>query len=764
MWQNFFKPWLLLLFVGLTTVFLVQILEFPFHKDFSRFKTLFLPLLLLSGSIYLLLGVPFLSLIFGLFQGLGRFVQFFRRHVFLLSFLPFLVLLYLFQYEAIYNAQLTVKPLYHIILPLTLLALFLLCLKKSFRPYVAVIAPALLILMSFGRVLHFSTPTWNAKLAKSESQPNVLLLIADTLRRDHTTMYGYERDTTPFLASLANESMVFDDVLSPSAWTKPAMASLLTSRYLEQDRILIGPLPVQWSGMRLPEFFHRAGYQTALLTSNPNTGSYFEATRGQKWIVQATPPRHFALESFVYPKLLHRFLRVKDFLKHRNAVLHMEQFQKHLGFHSAKELSQFKFGQLDSQNISQAEAQDHRKLAKGYMRAFSMSTIRIRKRFPNFRRKYMVPLMDNVYRGILKFSYITLEGAQGRIEDHWIDDAGLSENFFEWYENQYDDKRPFFVHMQYMGPHTPYREQPPYYLPYFDKTSGLDMEIPPNQHTLPGQGVKRLPADKHHNLIANYNDAIRITDANIKRVINFLKAKGELANTIIVFASDHGEAFHEHGIYGHMYSLHAEVVNVPMFVYYPKKIKPGRSDLPASLVDIFPTLISVANLDKYRVKAGNLEGMPLINSDGVLTDSAAFRDRIRYAITRTSFNPNRGKEKEPYGGQKKKKPHKKVEAIHRMVVKNNHKLVEEIDGSKRRAFLFALDNPHEERVETNINNPEVAALYQYFRPLPQEYLDANEPDVQNHPEDPEPRDDSHKKNNEGRHGQDPVALRQKLQN
>jgi arylsulfatase A-like enzyme len=63
------------------------------------------------------------------------------------------------------------------------------------------------------------------------SSRGVVVVSIDTLRRDHVSLYGYPRRTTPGLELLARESVVFDDAVSTSSWTLPAHASLLTSTY-----------------------------------------------------------------------------------------------------------------------------------------------------------------------------------------------------------------------------------------------------------------------------------------------------------------------------------------------------------------------------------------------------------------------------------------------------------------------------------------------------------------------------------------------------
>jgi arylsulfatase A-like enzyme len=61
--------------------------------------------------------------------------------------------------------------------------------------------------------------------------PNIVLLLIDTLRRDHVGTYGYERDTTPFIDELARNGVVFERAVAQAPWTTPSMASLWTSRY-----------------------------------------------------------------------------------------------------------------------------------------------------------------------------------------------------------------------------------------------------------------------------------------------------------------------------------------------------------------------------------------------------------------------------------------------------------------------------------------------------------------------------------------------------
>jgi len=60
------------------------------------------------------------------------------------------------------------------------------------------------------------------------SKPNIVLIVIDTLRQDHLGCYGYHRNTSPNIDSLAASGIVFKNVQAQSSWTLPAMASMMT--------------------------------------------------------------------------------------------------------------------------------------------------------------------------------------------------------------------------------------------------------------------------------------------------------------------------------------------------------------------------------------------------------------------------------------------------------------------------------------------------------------------------------------------------------
>lgn len=70
---------------------------------------------------------------------------------------------------------------------------------------------------------------------------NVILVVLDSLRADHLSCYGYERQTTPTIDHLARHGLLWEQAYSTCSWTKPSVASLLSGLYPSEHGVLKGP-------------------------------------------------------------------------------------------------------------------------------------------------------------------------------------------------------------------------------------------------------------------------------------------------------------------------------------------------------------------------------------------------------------------------------------------------------------------------------------------------------------------------------------------
>ena len=108
----------------------------------------------------------------------------------------------------------------------------------------------------------------------------VILFVADTLRRDHSSPYAYQRATAPNLAALSDEGARFDDVNAQASWTKVAIPSLLTGLYPSTHGVLDFPDRLPASAETLAESFRDAGYATLSLSSIAFSGRFTNLHQG----------------------------------------------------------------------------------------------------------------------------------------------------------------------------------------------------------------------------------------------------------------------------------------------------------------------------------------------------------------------------------------------------------------------------------------------------------------------------------------------------
>ncbi|MFW6050844.1 MAG: sulfatase-like hydrolase/transferase [Myxococcota bacterium] len=100
-------------------------------------------------------------------------------------------------------------------------------------------------------------------------------------------------------------------------------------------------------------------------------------------------------------------------------------------------------------------------------------------------------------------------------------------------------------------------------------------------------------------LIDEYDTEISLADAEVGRLLDALEARGLSEDTVVVLTSDHGEAFGEHGSYGHSTTLYEEALRVPLLVRGPgfaRRTVPGT----VALFDLMPTLLNMADVPVPR--------------------------------------------------------------------------------------------------------------------------------------------------------------------
>ncbi|MGD8341049.1 MAG: sulfatase [Gammaproteobacteria bacterium] len=101
---------------------------------------------------------------------------------------------------------------------------------------------------------------------------NVVLISIDSLRADHVGAYGYDRPTTPFLDTLAEDSVVFEHAYSTSSFTRQAVSSLLTGRLPTSGGSVSFAAQPHENAETLARLFRAAGLRAGMFSNQPLIG------------------------------------------------------------------------------------------------------------------------------------------------------------------------------------------------------------------------------------------------------------------------------------------------------------------------------------------------------------------------------------------------------------------------------------------------------------------------------------------------------------
>ncbi|MEW6269088.1 MAG: sulfatase [Thermodesulfobacteriota bacterium] len=112
------------------------------------------------------------------------------------------------------------------------------------------------------------------------SPPNVVLISIDTLRPDHLGAYGYARPTSPNIDALAARGVVFENAFSPSSWTLPAHATLLSGVSPYRHGAVTSATRIRDDVPLLAETLAARGYHTAAFVNAPFVSQGYGFARG----------------------------------------------------------------------------------------------------------------------------------------------------------------------------------------------------------------------------------------------------------------------------------------------------------------------------------------------------------------------------------------------------------------------------------------------------------------------------------------------------
>lgn len=310
--------------------------------------------------------------------------------------------------------------------------------------------------------------------------PNVLIVLFDSLRADHTEPYGATPGSTPGIARLAAEGCTFKDVLTPSSFTPCVISTMMTTAMPWEHGVLGRSAELPESLPYLPQLLHDHGYYTVGITQNGHISSAFGFARG-------------------YDQY-HEIYRDAD------------------------------------------------------------------RKWDKARTQGPAQFANRVWDTLLKPS---MEGA---------------------------GKKPFFVYLHLIDPHGPYDAPAPYSQRYFSGTPPIPNTTPDTINAILKGSIPATPENIAY-LESQYHGEVAYMDEVLSGLMTRLDQSGVTKNTVVVFLSDHGEAFWEHQSLHHWLTLYEEVLRVPLIIRFPGHV-PANSTIarPASLYDLPQTLLTLLGM------------------------------------------------------------------------------------------------------------------------------------------------------------------------
>jgi arylsulfatase A-like enzyme len=162
---------------------------------------------------------------------------------------------------------------------------------------------------------------------------------------------------------------------------------------------------------------------------------------------------------------------------------------------------------------------------------------------------------------------------------------------------------------------------------------------PAGGRLLPSAGdrsdLRSAGAADRQRLIDWYDEEVTYSDHCIGQIVRHLRSESLYDDTLFIVTADHGEAFYEHGSYGHGHAPYDEVIRVPLIIRFPDGAYAGQRDPSlVELIDLLPTLLDVVGAPAGTASSQFIQGrsvIPLLERRTAQARELAFSDTQRSA-------------------------------------------------------------------------------------------------------------------------------------
>jgi arylsulfatase A-like enzyme len=197
------------------------------------------------------------------------------------------------------------------------------------------------------------------------------------------------------------------------------------------------------------------------------------------------------------------------------------------------------------------------------------------------KKRYLFPVQNVLERLYKKYCI-----------DLYFKTSGATERSFKIAQHlikKYQGKKPLFLFLNLMETHWKYNP-PLSYNNIIDISIGERKELFQYDHQ--DFYIQALPAEMMEKIYLLYEQGLYFLDQKLLDFYRFLEVQGVKDHTLLAVTSDHGESLGEHGLWGHLFGLYNETLQIPLVVKYPASMAgSGESRRLAQLNDLFATIL-----------------------------------------------------------------------------------------------------------------------------------------------------------------------------
>lgn len=234
-------------------------------------------------------------------------------------------------------------------------------------------------------------------------------------------------------------------------------------------------------------------------------------------------------------------------------------------------------------------------------------------------------------------------------------DDDVSTKAVRWlYDRARDSaEQPFMLTVSFTSPHDPYVARPEFWDMYDEDQIDLP-RVPPialtekdahsaRLHTHYAIGEAEISAADIRRTRHGYYASIEFVDSKLAELVKVLEETGLKDNTILIFASDHGDMMGERGMY-YKKCFFEWSARVPLIVWAPGRIDRGRVAETVSLVDILPTFADLSGVSDEVLETDGTSLLPLLAGQSIAPRAVA-GEYLSEGVSEPTFMLVRGRMK-----------------------------------------------------------------------------------------------------------------------